>query len=186
MTRSLWKRFCNHSALVLIALASLLLACKRESKSFTEQNSGVVVFVDAGVALDVGDGWKRIDISPGLPVCPPTLVGVHGMVRAMLFAPEVSDIEKAASGLRSAFDANVEAVRDSFRQEEFVAESGLRGLHVWYTQGSGKEGQAIEMHSHNYIVTNRTGRCVSISYLATATRDTEVVHQMVRKSLRLP
>jgi hypothetical protein len=173
------------AGLALVAVATFLMGCEPKNKSFTEQSSGVVVFADAGVALDVGDSWKRIDISPGPPVCPPTLVGEHGLVRAMLFAPNHSDIQNAASGLRSTFDASAEAVRDSFRQEEFAAESGLRGLHVSYAQRSGKEGQATEMHSHNYIVTNRAGRCVSISYLATAASDSDVVHQMIRKSLKL-
>ncbi len=173
------------AGLGLVAVATLLVACKRESKSFTEQSSGVVAFAGAGVSLDVGEGWKRIDASPGLPVCPPTLVGEHGMVRAMLFAPDRSDLQKAASGLRSTFDANAEAMRDSFRQEEFAAESGLRGLHVSYAQRSEKEGHVTEMHSHNYVVTNRAGRCVSISYLATVASDSDVVHQMIRKSLRL-
>jgi hypothetical protein len=171
--------------LALVAVATLLVACKRESKSFTEQSSGTVVFPDAGVALDVGDGWKRVDVSPGPPVCPPTLVGEHGMIRAMLFAPDRSDLEKAASGLRSMFEVNSEAIKDSFRQEEFAAESGLRGLHLSYAQRSQKETEVIETRSHNYIVTNRAGRCVSISYLAPAGRDSDIVHQMVRKSLRL-
>jgi hypothetical protein len=173
------------AGLALVGVAIVLVACKRQSKSFTEQGSGTVVFPDAGVTLNVGDGWKRIDIGPGPPVCPPTLVSGHGMVRAMLFAPERSDLEKAASSLRSMFDGNPEAVRGSFRQGEFAADGGLRGLHVSYVQRSQKEGEVVEMHSHNYIVTNRVGRCVSISYLAPARSDSEVVHQIVRKSLRL-
>ena len=80
------------TVLAVVAVAPLLMACKRESKPFTEQSSGVVVFADAGVILDVGNGWKRTDVSPGPPVCPPTLVGEHGMVRAMLFAPDVFDL----------------------------------------------------------------------------------------------
>src|SRR5262245_48482444 len=90
--------------LVLFAVAAFLVACKREGKLLAEQTSGTVVFAEAGVALDVGEGWKRIDISPGPPVCPPTLVGERGMVRAMMFAPDRSDIHKAASSLRSMFD----------------------------------------------------------------------------------
>ena len=173
------------AGLVLIAVATFLVACKRESKSFTEQSSSVVAFAGAGVSLDVGQGWKRIDMSPGLPICPPTLVGEHGMVRAMLFAPDRSDLQKAASSLRATFDANAEAIKDSFRQEEFTTESGLRGLHLSYAQRSEKEGRVTETRSHNYMVTNRESRCVSISYLATAASDSETVHQMIRKSLKL-
>jgi len=173
------------AGVVFVGIATLLPACKRESKSSTEQSSGAVVFSDAGIALDVGDGWKRIDSNPGPPVCPPTLVSESGVIRAMLFAPDRSDLQKAASSVRSMFDSNSEAVRDSFRQEEFAAESGLRGLHVSYVQRSQKAEQTVEMHSHNYIVTNRAGRCVAISYLAPATRDSDAVHQIVRKTLKL-
>jgi hypothetical protein len=173
------------AALVLVAAFILLGACKRESKSFTAPSSGAVVFADAGVALDVGDDWRRIDNGPGPPVCRPILLGEHGTVRAMLFAPDISEIQNAADSLRSKFDANAETVRDSFRQEAFSAESGLAGLHVSYIQRLAKMGQEIEMHSHDYIVTNRAGRLVSVSYVATAADDSYVVHQMVRKSLRL-
>jgi len=107
------------------------------------------------------------------------------MVRAMLFAQDRSDLQKAASGLRSAFDANAEAVKDSFRQDEFAADSGVRGLHLSYAQRFEKDGHVTEMHSHNYIITNRAGRRLSISYLATAAGDSDTVHQMIRKSLKL-
>ena len=173
------------TGLVLVAVAILFVACKRDSKSVAEQDSGIVAFSGAGLSLDVGEGWKRMDISPGPPVCPPTLVGEHGMLRAMLFAPDRSDIAKAASGLRAIFDANAGAVKDSFRQEEFTTQSGLRGLHLSYTQRSEKEGHVTETHSHNYIVTNREGRCASISYIAPAASDSETVHQMIRRSLKL-
>lgn len=171
--------------LTFVAITGFLVACKREGKLAGEQASGPVVFADAGVALDVGEGWKRIDISPGPPVSPPTLVGERGMVRAMLFAPDRSDIRNAVSGLRSTFEADAEAVNGSFQEREFASESGLHGLHISYAQRSASDGTMIEMHSHNYVVTNRAGRLVSISYLAPAANDSEVVHQMIRKSLRL-
>ena len=173
------------AGVVFVGTATLPVACKRESKSSTEQRSGPVVFADAGVALDVGDGWKRIDSNPGPPVCPPALVGEAGVIRAMLFARDRSDLQKAASSVRAMFDSNSEAVRDSFRQEEFAAESGLPVLHVSYVQRSQKSEQTVEMHSHTYIVANRAGRCVSINYLAPATRDSDAVHQLIRKTLRL-
>ena len=171
--------------LCLLAIITLLPACKPENKAFREQPAEVVAFQGAGVSLDVGPGWKRIDISPGPPVCPPTLVGEHGIVRAMLFAPDRSDPQKAVSGIRAAFDANDEAIKDSFLQEEFTTEGGLRGLHISYGQRSEKEGRVTETRSHNYIVTNRERRCVSISYIATGASDSEAVHNMIRKSLKV-
>lgn len=171
------------AGLARVAVTTLVVACKRESNSFTEQGSGVVAFTDAGVSLDVGDGWRRANSSPAPPVCQPMLIGEHGILQAMLFAPDRSDVEKAASGLRATFDADARAVKDSFRQEEFTTQSGLRGIHVSYTQRHEQQGRVTETRNHNYIVTNRKGRCVSISYIALARGDSETVHQMVRKSL---
>jgi hypothetical protein len=171
------------TVLAVIAVATLV-ACERESKPTAERNAGVVAFAGAGTSLDVGAGWKRIDNSPW-PVCPPTLVSEHGMLRAILFAPDRSDLQKAASSLRATFDANADAIKNSYRQEEFTTESGLRGLHISYWQRSEDKGHVTETHSHNYLVTNLAGRVVSIGYLSTATRDSDAVHQMVRKSLKL-
>jgi len=172
------------ASVALSAVATFFVACTRESKP-KAQTPGVVAFAGAGVSLKVGEGWTRIDMSPGLPICPPTLISKHGIVRAMLFASDRSDVPKAATSLRGAFDSNTEAVKDSFRQEEFTTESGLHGIHLSYAQRSPKSGDVIETRSHNYIITNRENRCVSISYIATATSDSDAVHQMVRKSLRL-
>jgi hypothetical protein len=173
------------ASLVVVALSTFLVACNRQSTQIIEQGSGVVAFPDAGVSLEVGEGWNRIDISPGPPICPPTLVGKHGIVRATLFAPDRSDLEKAASGVRAVYDADAEAVKVWFREEEFTTDSGLHGLYVASARQYEKEGRVVEARSHDYIVLNRDSRCVSINYIAEAATDSDVVHQMIRKSLRL-
>jgi len=145
----------------------------------------VVAFPDAGVSIEVGEGWNRLDISPGLPICPPTLVGKRGIVQANLFAPERSDPQKAASGVRAVYDADAQATKVWFREEEFTTESGLHGLYVASARRYENDGRVTEARSHNYIVVNRGGRCVSINYMADAVSDSDVVNQMIRKSLRL-
>lgn len=171
--------------LSLVAVVVVLVACKPKNGQVSLQDAGVVVFSGAGVSLDVGTGWQRIDISPGLPVCPPTLVGEAGMIRAMLFAGDRSDVNAAADSLRAAFEGNTGNVKDSFRQEEFKTDGGVQGVHLSYTSRSEKDGNVTDVRSHNYIVKNREGRCVSISYMATAEKDAEAVHEMIRRSLKL-
>jgi len=161
-----------------LVLAIGLTACKRES-------SEVVLFPDAGVSINVGEGWKRIDISPGPPVCPPTLIGSAGMVRAMLFAPRITDIQAATNAVRSMFDRNSDAVKDSYHQEPFATGSGLHGQHIFYSDQTKKDGSITELRNHNFIVQRADGRCVAISYLATTESDSDSVKQMIEKSLRL-
>ena len=171
--------------IAFIVLMGAFVACKRENTDVVPQTSGVVVFPDAMVTVDVGQGWQRIDVSPGLPVCPPTLVGPAGMVRAMLFAPSVSGIQTATNVLRKMFDGNSDAVKSSFHQEEFRTDSGLRGQYVSYAVRTEKDGNTTETRSHSFVIERQDGRCVAISYIAPAKMDSDAVCQMIQKSLKL-
>jgi hypothetical protein len=167
----------------VIGLLVLAVACKR--RTTVAQQAGDVIFARAGILLTVGEGWQRIDLDPGVPVCPPTLVSDAGMVRAMIFDANRPDPETAATKLRAAFEANSDAIKDSFRQEDFTTETGLQGVHLSYTARSQKDGASVETRSHNYVVKNREGRCVAISYTVPARAESDAVHQMVRKTLKL-
>jgi len=169
----------------IISLTITLVACNRENKDVLPQESGVVIFPNAGVSIDAGAGWKRIELSPGLPVCPPTLVGSAGMVRAMLFARGITDPQAATNAVRSMFDGDSDAVKDSYHQEDFTTDSGLKGWQISYSVRSDKNGSVTEARSHSYVVQRKDGRCVAISYLTTAKTDSDAVRQMIQKSLRL-
>lgn len=174
-------------AIVIFAVTALaigLIGCKRGHGDAASQST-VVVFPDAGVSIDVGTGWVRNDMSPGLPVCPPTLIGSAGMIRALLFAPSVSDLQKATNAVRSRFDGDSDADKDSYHQESFTADGGLRGQHISYTERTQKDGSTTELRSHSYIVQRQDGRCVTISYLAPAETDSDSVRLMIQKSLKL-
>ena len=171
--------------LALVAVAVVLVACKRQSTEATPPPSGAVAFSGSGITLTPGDGWKRIEIAAGPGQCPPTLVGTGGMVQVLVLPPDRSDPQVAVTGLRAAFDANPKAVKDSFKQEQFTTESGLQGVRVSYSQQSEKDGRATESRSYNYIVRNRESRGVGVNYIATAQSDSDAVHLMIRKTLRL-
>jgi hypothetical protein len=180
-----------------IALAIVLVACKRESTQAVAQKSDestnavmqestVVVFPEGGVSIDVGGGWKRVDIDPGLPVCPPELVGPSGMVRALLFAPFISDMRAATNAVWVRYNKSPGAVKSSFRQENFTSDSGLQGEHVSYhAQQPERDGTVTKLQLHSFIVQRQDGRFITISYITTEQIDSSGVCQMIQKSLKL-
>ena len=172
-------------AIAIVVIVLFAVACGRRPSRGVAQKPGQVMFPRAGISLVVGDGWQRIDVDPGVPVCPPTLVGSAGMIRAMIFDANRPDPQTAATRLRAAFESNSDADKTSFHQEDFTTETGLAGVHLSYTARSQKDGAVTEMRSHNYIVKNKEGRCVAISYTVPAHAEADSVHQMVRKTLAL-
>jgi hypothetical protein len=171
--------------IVIVGILILATACGRKSAPTVVQQPGEVVFARAGISLLVGEGWRRIDLDPGVPVCPPTLVSGAGMVRAMIFDANRPDPQTAAARLQASFEENADADKTSFRQEDFKTESGLAGVHLSHTARQQKGGTVTEIRSHNYIVKNQEGRCVAISYTASAQGETDSVCQMVCKTLKL-
>jgi hypothetical protein len=172
-------------AIAIVCVLVGAVACGRKPARSVAQQPGKVLFPRAGISLVVGEGWRRIDTDPGVPVCPPVLVGPGGMIRAMIFDKDRPDPQTAATKLRAAFEANSDTDRSSFREERFTTESGLAGIHLSYTARPQKNGTVTEIHSHSYIVKNQQGRCVSLSYIVPAQADAGSVHQMVRKTLKL-
>jgi hypothetical protein len=164
------------------ALLSLVAGCQRDAPAVA-QPPGDVVFARAGVVLTVGPNWKRIDRDPGAPVCPPTLVGEGGQLRAILFDADRSDPEIAANILSATIQAATRASKEAFHREEFAADGGLKGIHLWYELRLEKD--APETRTHNYIFKNREGRCVSVSYIVPSKSESEAVHEMIRKTLKL-
>lgn len=107
------------------------------------------------------------------------------MIQVLVLPAQRSDPQVAVAGLRAAFDANQKAVKDSFKEEQFVTESGLQGIRVSYSQTSEKDDQPIESRSYNYILRNREGHGVGVNYIATSKSDSDEVHQMIRQTLKL-
>jgi len=174
------------SALALaVAVALFAVTCGCKPDRSVAQQPGEVVFPRAGISLVVGDRWQRIDLDPGVPVCPPTLVGPAGMIRAMIFDANRPDPQSAATRLRVSFESNSDADKGSFRQDDFKTDTGLAGVHLSYTARSRKDDTITAIRSHNYIVKNKEARCVAISYTVPARAEADSVHQMVRKTLKL-
>jgi len=170
----------------ILAIAVLFLGCKRGSSDISPQKSGVVTFSDAGVSIEVGTGWARVDKKdPGLPICPPVLLGAAGTVNAMLFDPKILDMQAAANVMRLRFDHDGDAIRDSYQQEAFTADGGLCGRHISYSETMEKDGRIEEMRCHIFIVQRQDRRCVIINYITTPSTDSDTVRQTIQKSLKL-
>lgn len=170
--------------LVFIPATFLVVACDHQDNVSTLP-TGTVAFSGSGVTLTPGDGWKRIDIAAGPGQCPPTLVGKAGVLRVLVLPPDRSDPLAAAKALRAAFDSDPKSVKESFEQEPFTVAGGAQGIRVSYSEQSEKGGRVNESRSYYYMIRNREDRGVAVNYVATAERDSDEVHEMIRRTLRL-
>ena len=105
------------------------------------------------------------------------------MINALLL-PDVTDLKQAADRMQSSFSAHNKSLPDSFKQEDFTTESGLKGIHLSYTAQSGKSSTP-DMRSHSFITHNRRGECVSVSYITSPDVESAAVLEAIRKSLRV-
>ena len=172
-----------------VAIAAVLVGCGRQAPDTSPPSTRAVIFEGAGVSLVPGDEWKQIgrgSFTGAAPagVCLPTLVGKAGLIQVLLLTPDRSDPLTAVAGLRTVFDANPKAIKDSFKQESIALQSGVQVIYVTYSHQPEKAGGS-ESRSHNYIVKNREGRGVTINYITMASSDSEAVHQMIRETLKL-
>jgi len=182
------KAMPQFGALLLLALAICLTACNRR----TPLPPGAVVFDGAGVALVPGEHWKELRSGPDTEehhICLPVLMGdgewTGVMIQVFSSPTDKSNPERRAASLRTQVDLRPEAIKDSFKQENFTTEAGLAGVHVNYDLAIEVKGRKIMSRNHVYIVQNALDASVVVSVSAVASRDLEPVHQMLRKTLRL-
>ena len=162
---------------ILVALLGVLVlavGCKPSNR---------VTFKPALISVDPGLGWKQIDLPADPPKCSPRLMGKAGMINALLL-DQFTEVKKAADHLRSSFGTSSKALPDTFKQEDFVSESGLNGIHLSYTAQSSKSSPP-DMRSHSFITQNRRGQCVSVSYITSPDAESLAVLEAIRKTLRV-
>ena len=175
------------STLVCIStLAAVVLfssGCKRALPP------GAVSFAGSGVALIPGEDWRQIDTSSGRQTaCPPVLKGqgqFGGAIIQVYSTAVRADAQSGVAGLRSKIAAMPEVSQDSFKQEDFASDSGVRGIHFSYEYSVAEHGVTSKLRAHNYLFQNKKGHCVGINYVTLADRDSDAVHQMIRKTLIL-
>ena len=172
--------------LSIVLLIITLPACR-------PQTAEPIVFGDSGVSLAPGDGWKRCwsngvaDASFG-DVCLPVLEeeGVlNGANLSVMSIPtDRTTPEKRAARWKSYLFERPEVPRESFTQEEFTTDGGLRGIHISWTTNE-KGPKVLKSRAHLYLFTNRRGCCVCVMYVVDAERDSQQVHEMIKRTLRL-
>jgi hypothetical protein len=175
------------STLVLLALTIAPASCKRR----TPLPPGAVVFEGTGVALVPGEQWQQIRSGPPAEVqniCLPVLLAVGRLNGAMIqvYSPtDRSQPERKAASLRTQVDLRLDTIKGSFKQDNFTTDSGLAGVHVCYDVNLDVKGQNVRTRNHLYIVQNARKFTVGVAVVTLAAEDSEVVHQMIRKTLRL-
>jgi hypothetical protein len=142
-----------------------------------------VNFKPPNVSIDLGDGWKQINIPVDLPACSPCLISKAGMINAV-FLEQFTDVNQAADFLQARFSTGHFAVPDSFKRENFTTDSGLNGVHLSYSATSAK-GTAPDERSHSFITQNMVGKCVSVSYITSPSAESAAVIEAIRKTLRV-
>lgn len=165
----------------IIALAIALVACSRESAPVVPQEAGIVLFPDAGISIEVGEGWKRHE-SPAPPICSPMLVGEQGLVQVILLPQWFPNVQTATDSMRS----RLMQLKVPCHQEAFTTGSGLNGQRIFYSSGpvQGKSGNVIEIRNDNFYVQRHDGRVVEVSCITFDTNSAPVL-QTIQKSLKL-
>lgn len=153
----------------------LIAGCKRSTR---------VEFKPALVSIDPGKGWKRTDFTPSPPACSPQLTSKSGMINVLMVDTDTTDLKQAADKLQASSAVTGRAAPDSFKQEDFVSDSGLNGIHLSYA-GRSFRSVTPDMRNHSFITKNRSGQFVSINYSASPETESNAVLDAIRKSLKL-
>lgn len=150
---------------------------------------GAVSFDGSGVLLVPGADWQPTDARSSLQMlCRPVLKGVDGSIIKVYAPRDGTDAQSGVAVLRSQAAAMPGVWPDSFKQEDFSSDSGIRGIHFSYECSDPQHPErkvTSKLRIHKYLFHNRVGRCVVISYLTPADRDSDTVDQMIRKTLIL-
>ena len=169
-----------------LAGAGFLIYCARGPLAVHARSTQLAptVFSKAGLSMVLGDEWQG-DANPAPGPRPPTMHSAAGTLRVVPLPSDVKTPEDAAGALSLTFARNPGTIRGSFERERFVSRSGLRGIHVSCRRQMPAGATSIEVSSHHFIVRNREGRCVAVSYdvLSPAT-EAELVQQ-IQQSLSL-
>jgi hypothetical protein len=150
---------------------------------------GAVSFDGSGIMLVPGADWQPTDARSSLQmICPPVLKGHDGSILKVYAPRDGTDAQAGVALLRSQAAAMPGLWQDSFKQEDFTSDSGIRGIHLSYDCSDPAHPEhkvASKLRIHHYVFHNKVGRCVVIFHLTPADGDSDTVHQMILKTLIL-
>jgi hypothetical protein len=150
---------------------------------------GAVSFDGSGIMLVPGADWQPTDAQSSLQmICRPVLKGPDDSIIKVYAPRDKTDAQSGVALLRSQAAAMPGLWQDSFKQEDFTSDSGIRVIHLSYECSDPQHPEhkeATKLRIHHYVFPNKVGRCVVIFYLTPAARDSDTVHQMILKTLIL-
>jgi hypothetical protein len=180
---SVW-RISTLVCIVAIATAAIVFYSSKRAVP-----PGAVSFDGSGVVLVPGADWQPTDARSSLRmVCRPVLKGADGSIIKVYAPRDGTDAQSGVALLRSQAAAMPGVWQDSFKQEDFTSDSGIRGIHLSYECSDPQHPErkvTSKLRTHHYLFHNKAGSCVVIFYLTPADRDSDTVHQMIRKTLIL-
>jgi hypothetical protein len=175
-----FRRICMLAGISAIATVVIVYYGGKQAAS-----SGVVSFPDTGVALAPGADWEPTEAPSVRRVALKGQGPFDGSVIKVYVPTDGTDVQSGVALLRSNAEGRPEVSQDSFKQEDFVSESGVRGIHFSYESSDPEHRVARKVRAHDYLFQNKNGRCVVIFYVTYADRDPDTVHQMILKTLTL-
>jgi hypothetical protein len=120
--------------------------------------SEIVSFPDSGVALVPGADWQQTEAPSVRQVVLKGQGPFDGSIIKVYAPTDEVDVQSGVTFLRSKAAARPEVSQDSFKQEDFVSESGVRGIHFSYESSNPEHRAARKVRAHNYIFQNKNGR----------------------------
>ncbi len=170
----------------LLLLPLALAACKPHPAETVE--SPVVVFVGSGFSLEPGPGWIRVDtrqLTQPLrqSICQPALTTEGATIQVAQLGDRITE-NAALEQVTAAFEADELAMKDTLKQGDFQAESGVRGKFVRYDRHTAPDPTRVLNHLTQYIVHTAGGRWVSIGAMTDTIEHSNQVDEMVKRTLR--
>jgi len=182
---NLWKWWLVGGAL----LACALLATIRPHMA-ASLPVGAVAFQGSGIFLVPGPGWIVIqhgNYTRVKDICLPVLEGDAPFKGSMIEVLASSSFPKEpsvmADNLVKSLRGDPNVVKGSVQRDAFVAESGLRGVHIWCRITIQDNDRKGEIAAHCYLVNNGSEHCVRINLTAAPGSDAAAVHEMIRKTV---
>jgi len=170
----------------LLCLPLVLAACRPDAADPAQ--SPVVVFAGSGFSLEPGPGWIRLNtrkLSQPIPqvICQPALTTQGATIQVAQIGDRVAEPAVMAQ-VTAAFEGDELAIRDSLKQSDFQADSGVRGKLIRYSRHTAPDPTRVLNHLTQYIVRTAGGRWISIGALTDTVERTNEVEAMVKRTLR--
>jgi hypothetical protein len=171
----------------IVALCFILTGCKRALPP------GAVLFAGSGIAITPGNDWQpmrsNVLTAGQKAICPPVLEG-KGVFRLALIevftTEERANAQAGVAAMQKEAATILGATPDSFKMEEFTTVGGLQGFHTSYEHTfNAAPGLVVSTRTHSYLFQNKKGQCICIKYITPTDKDSDLVHEMILKTLIL-